>query len=182
MQLPEVLSVQLHAFQKKLSDILRQLCTEVLHRFQPVFTPDAGLDASPCRFLIFFRERILFEPVTELPAEAFQIASASGHRIRLPQADPVAMPVKLIDKLRIPLRHILPVDVRWKLHGLRRRLHIPGKIEDEPLLDRVIRDPQDVCTVLRPVFSAVPCALMILSHVHDYPFTPPAMMPSTNHL
>ena len=133
-RIPQIFSVHTHAFQELLHHFARQLLLEIFHGLQPVLTPDPGLYRSPCRLFCRFCDRIGCQPVGQLPAEAFGISSVTGQGICLSQTDPETMPVELIDKFRIPVRQILPVDLIGKYHRFCRRLHIPGQIKDKPLL------------------------------------------------
>ena len=182
--------MQMQSVQEPLPHLLRHHRTvpEVFHGLHPVFSPDSGLDGPPGGFDRPRIYGIFLQPGCQLSHKTRGVLLISGQSVSLAQTDPVPVAVELVDKFRIALGHILPVNVPRKLHGLRGLLHIPGQVEQKALFYRIVCNPQDVGALLRPEFPAIPGAPLHIDLLHLHlcpplyqPFTPPAVIPSTNH-
>ena len=129
--------------------------SEIPDRLGPGLSAQSGLQHSPRSALCGLIERHPAHPVVNQPQEAFHIFFISCQPVCLPQTDKKTMPVKLPDEFRISLRFNAPVDLPFKDHRIIGSLHVPVQIEQKIILTDLIRHPEDMCCLLRPVLPAI---------------------------
>ncbi len=135
----------------------------ISHRLNPVLCADSCLNRAPRLLHGFCCDGILTYPVCHLGHKHLHISFHASHSIRLPQTNPIAVAVHLIDKLHIFSGHVGPVQRFAKRHDLRCLLHIPRKIKDKLILTHLICNLKTRSQLLLPpYFYICPASLYLL--------------------
>ena len=129
-----------HRLRKSFQHLICYMRTfdHIPHRLNPVLCPNPCLDCAPCLLHRLCVDGIVTYPICHLRHKHLHISFHASYGVCLPQTNPIAVAVHLIDKLHILSRHIGPVQRFAKRHDLCCLLHIPRKIKDKFVLTHLI--------------------------------------------